>query len=150
MAATNRHTTEMPALSSSAADFLQHTYDFVIVGGGTAGLAVAARLTEDSDVTVGVLEAGKQKLDDPLVNTPAAFLALLNNPEYDWGFMSEPQSHVGGKRFNFPRGKMLGGSSGINYCMYARGSDQDYDDWASLANGTMPEPGYSSFLLRKT
>lgn len=76
--------THMPALSTSAEDFLKHDFDYVVVGGGTAGLVVAARLTENPDVTVGVLEAGKNKLDDPLIDTPAAFLALYSNPEYDW------------------------------------------------------------------
>lgn len=83
--------THLPALSTSAEEFLKHDYDFIIVGGGTAGLTVAARLTENEDVTVGVLEAGKNRLGDPLVDTPAAFFAMFNNPEYDWAFMTEPQ-----------------------------------------------------------
>lgn len=107
--------THLPALSLSAEDFLQHSYDFIIVGGGTAGLTVAARLTENPDVTVGVLEAGKNKLGDPLIDTPGAFLQLFNNPEYDWAFMTEPQEHNQGKSHHIPRGKLLGGSSGINY-----------------------------------
>lgn len=81
----------LPALRESAEDFLQHEYDFIVVGGGTAGLTVAARLTENEDITVGVIEAGKCRLDDPLVDTPAAFLAMFSNPEYDWAFMTEPQ-----------------------------------------------------------
>ena len=84
-------TRSRPALVSSAEDFLANDFDFVIVGGGTAGLAVAARLSENPDVKVGVLEAGKSRLDDPLVDTPAMFLKLLGNPEYDYGFRSEPQ-----------------------------------------------------------
>jgi len=84
----------MPALSTSAEDFLKHEYDYIVVGGGTAGLVVAARLTENPDVTVGVLEAGKNRLGDPLVDVPAAFLGMFNNPEYDWAFMTEPQVHT--------------------------------------------------------
>ena len=82
---------DLPALCTSAEAFLQHNYDFVVVGGGVAGLTVAARLTENPDVTVGVLEAGKNKLNDMLVDTPGMFLALLNNPEYDWQYNSVPQ-----------------------------------------------------------
>jgi choline dehydrogenase-like flavoprotein len=67
----------LPALALSAEDFLKHDYDFVIIGGGTAGLTVAARLSENPDVKVGVLEAGKNKLDDFLVDTPGTFLHLL-------------------------------------------------------------------------
>ena len=81
----------LPALATSAEDFLKHKYDFVIVGGGTAGLVVAARLTENEDVTVGVLEAGKNRLGDMLVDSPAMFLQMFNNPEYDWQFKTVPQ-----------------------------------------------------------
>lgn len=124
----------LPALATSAEDFLKNKYDYVIIGGGTAGLAIAARLTENPDVTVGVLEAGKNKLDDPLVDTPGAFTQLLHNEEYDWAFKTEPQVHNKNKRHHIPRGRALGGSSAINYMMYVRGSTQDYDDWAILAD----------------
>lgn len=89
----NGHTNgvHLPALSTSAEDFNRHGYDYVIVGGGTAGLAVAARLTENSDVTVGVLEAGSNKLGDMLVDCPAMFLQMFSNPEYDWQHMTVPQ-----------------------------------------------------------
>jgi len=67
----------LPALALNADEFLKHDYDYLIIGGGTAGLAVAARLSENPDVTVGVLEAGKNKLDDFIVDTPGAFTQLL-------------------------------------------------------------------------
>ena len=79
------------ALCSTAEEFLSHEYDFIIVGGGTAGLVVAARLTENPDVTVGVIEAGKNRLGDMLVDTPALFTYMLGNEEYDWKFYTTPQ-----------------------------------------------------------
>ncbi|CAD0029485.1 unnamed protein product [Aureobasidium pullulans] len=122
----------LPALCACARGFLDETYDIIIIGGGTAGLAVAARLTEDPNVMVGVLEAGKSRLDDPLVDTPATFPELLGNPEYDYGFKSTPQKGNRDNVHHLCRGKALGGSSAINYMLYVRGSDADYDDWADL------------------
>jgi choline dehydrogenase-like flavoprotein len=79
------------ALVSSASEFTSQEYDYVIVGGGTAGLVLAARLTKNPKVTVAVVEAGKSRLDDMLVNIPALFSKLLWNPEYDWMLSSIPQ-----------------------------------------------------------
>jgi len=102
-----------------AAEFAKQEYDYLILGGGTAGLAVAARLSENPDVTVGVIEAGKNKLDDQLVDTPAMFLQMFCNPDYDWKYMTTPQISADGKKeHHLVRGKMLGGSSAINYMMY--------------------------------
>src|SRR6266536_3111759 len=72
------------AILSSPTEFTNREYDYLIVGGGTAGLVLAARLTENPNVTVGVVEAGKDKLTDMLVNVPALFTKMLWNPEYDW------------------------------------------------------------------
>ncbi|KAG9709141.1 hypothetical protein KCU73_g17439, partial [Aureobasidium melanogenum] len=109
--------TSLPALAACARGFLSETYDFIIVGGGTAGLAVAARLTENPDIVVGVLEVGKSRLDDPLVDNPAAFVQMLGNPEYDHCFKTVPQQR--GIEHHLSRGKALGGSSAINYMMWA-------------------------------
>ena len=75
----------------SVDEFVRQSYDYLICGGGTAGLVIAARLTENSDVTVGVIEAGKNRLGDPLVDVPALFLQMLGNKEYDWAWDSIPQ-----------------------------------------------------------
>ena len=72
-------------------EFIQQNYDYIICGGGTAGLTIAARLTENPDVTVGVIEAGANRMGDFLVDTPALFLQMFNKPEYDWAFKSTPQ-----------------------------------------------------------
>jgi hypothetical protein len=75
----------------SVDEFVGQSYDYVICGGGTAGLVIAARLTENPDVTVGVIEAGKNRLDDPLVDMPAMFLQMLGNKEYDYAWNTIPQ-----------------------------------------------------------
>lgn len=86
----------------------QQSYDYIICGGGTAGLTVAARLTENPEVTVGVIEAGKNRLGDALVDTPALFLQMLGNKEYDWTFDTVPQVQyrqrpLYARRLNMPR-----------------------------------------------
>ncbi|KAJ5494657.1 Glucose-methanol-choline oxidoreductase [Penicillium fimorum] len=113
-------------------EFTRTLFDYVICGGGTAGLTLAARLSENPDVTVGVIEAGKYRIGDPLVDTPAAFPNMFENPDYDWCMYTTPQEGNRGVAHHIPRGKLLGGSSGINYMMYVRGSTQDYDDWAEI------------------
>lgn len=99
-------------------EFVSQKYDFVVVGGGTAGLCVAVRLTEDPDVTVGVLEAGENRMDDPAVSTPGLYPTMIGRDKYDWCMTSIEQPNAGGKKYSMPRGKLLGGSSAINYLMY--------------------------------
>ncbi|KAF2760638.1 alcohol oxidase [Pseudovirgaria hyperparasitica] len=138
---TNGHAASLPSLDQ----FLSKDYDFVIIGGGAAGLCVAARLTEDPNVSVAVLEAGKNKLNDMIVDTPAMHLQALGDPDYDWMLFSEPQGNFKDRVLHYPRGKALGGSTAINYMMYARGSDADFDDWAELAG----DPEWNSNGLKK-
>lgn len=75
----------------TAEQFASQSYDYVIIGGGTAGLVLAARLTEDSSVSVGVIEAGENRMDDPLVMTPGFHTKLYEDPKYDWMFKTVPQ-----------------------------------------------------------
>ena len=80
--------------TATLAEFLQDSFDFLVVGGGTAGLVLAARLSEDPNVRVGVIEAGLSRLGDPKVDMPTGAGMMLNNPEYDWSFRSVPQVGV--------------------------------------------------------
>jgi choline dehydrogenase-like flavoprotein len=109
----------------SVDEFISQKYDYVVVGGGTAGLCVAARLTEDPKVTVAVLEAGENRIDDKAVSTPGLYPTMIGRKEYDWCMTSVKQPDAGNKEYSMPRGKLLGGSSGINYLMYVRGSKGD-------------------------
>ena len=108
-------------------------YDFVIVGGGSAGAALAARLSEDPGVTVALLEAGHRP--PPREEMPVACASLQLDPETDWMLSGDPGNGGRGfknRRMPVPRGKMLGGSSGINYMVFVRGHPGDFDHWAEL------------------
>ncbi|KIW05595.1 uncharacterized protein PV09_03467 [Verruconis gallopava] len=115
-------------------EFISQSYDYIVVGGGTAGLVVAARLTENPDVKVAVLEAGSNRMDDEQINTPSLYPTLIGREKYDWCYNSIPQPSAGNKTYSVPRGRVLGGSSAINYLMYVRGSREDYDGWESMGN----------------
>lgn len=102
--------------------------DFVIVGSGSAGSAMAARLSEDGAHSVIVLEFGGADIG-PLIQMPAALSYPMNMPFYDWGYQTEPEPHLGGRRLACPRGKVIGGSSSINGMVYVRGHARDFDHW---------------------
>ncbi|MEK1889861.1 MAG: choline dehydrogenase [Phyllobacterium sp.] len=103
--------------------------DFVIIGSGSAGSAMAYRLSEDGKHTVIVVEYGGTDIG-PFIQMPAALSFPMNMSTYDWGFSSEPEPHLGGRRLVTPRGKVLGGSSSINGMVYVRGHAHDFDHWA--------------------
>jgi choline dehydrogenase len=107
----------------------QTTFDFIVVGGGTAGCALAARLSEDSGVSVCLLEAGGMD-SHPFIAIPAAVMAAVGRPQLNWGFETTPQAALNGRRIPVPRGHVLGGSGSINGMVYHRGYPRDYDDWA--------------------
>ncbi len=105
------------------------SFDYVIVGAGTAGCLLANRLSEDPDVRVLLLEAGGK--DDYLwIHIPVGYLYTMNNPRTDWCFKTEAEPGLNGRALAYPRGKVLGGCSSINGMIYMRGQARDYDHWA--------------------
>src|SRR5690606_29360793 len=114
-------------------------YDFVIVGGGSAGCALANRLSADPSVSVLVLEAGRADWRwDVFIHMPAALMFPIGSRFYDWKYESEPEPHMNGRRVYHARGKVLGGSSSINGMIFQRGNPLDYERWAS-------DPGMESW-----
>jgi choline dehydrogenase-like flavoprotein len=116
---------------------LPATVDYVIVGGGSAGCVLAARLSEDPSVQVALLEAGPPDAS-VLIHCPAGLALLAKNGQANWGFQTVPQAGLNGRRGYQPRGKVLGGSSSVNAMIYLRGQRADYDRWAAEGN-----PGWS-------
>ncbi len=103
--------------------------DYVVVGAGAAGAVVAARLSEDRDVSVLVLEAGG-KGRGPLFSVPLMTGVLLRSTIANWSYVTEPEAELNGRMIRWPRGKALGGSTAINGMVYMRGLPSDYDRWA--------------------
>jgi choline dehydrogenase len=110
-----------------------NTFDYVIVGAGSAGSVLANRLSEDPNTTVCVLEAGPSDWD-PMIHIPAGFMYTFNNPRVNWLYKMEPSAWTGGRSIQAPRGKTLGGSSSINGHIYNRGQPMDFDTWAQFGN----------------
>jgi choline dehydrogenase-like flavoprotein len=109
------------------------TFDFVVVGGGSGGCAVAGRLSEDPNTSVALLEAGGRN-DNWVVTTPGALVFMVAGKVNNWAFDTVPQKGLNGRIGYQPRGKGLGGSSAINAMVYIRGHRSDYDQWAALGN----------------
>ncbi|MCE3271038.1 MAG: choline dehydrogenase [Ramlibacter sp.] len=112
---------------------LPATVDYLIVGGGSAGCVLAARLSEDPSVQVALLEAGPPDTS-VLIHCPAGLALLAKNGQANWGFQTVPQAGLNGRRGYQPRGKVLGGSSSVNAMIYLRGQRADYDRWAAEGN----------------
>ncbi len=108
------------------------TYDFIIVGAGSAGSVLANRLSADAKCRVLLLEAGRT--DHPWTRVPVGFARLIDNPKANWLYQSEPDEGSGQRPIPVPRGKLLGGSSAINGMVFVRGQSQDFDTWAQLGN----------------
>ena len=114
-------------------DPVNASYDYVVVGGGSAGCVLASRLSEDPSVTVCLLEAGGPD-DSVFIRAPLGFVATANLGIHSWGYHTVPQAGFDGRRGFQPRGKVLGGSSAVNAMVYTRGNARDYDGWATLGN----------------
>jgi choline dehydrogenase len=108
------------------------TFDYIIIGAGTAGCLLANRLSADSSKRVLLIEAG-QKDDYYWIHIPVGYLYCIGNPRTDWLYKTEPDAGLNGRQLRYPRGKTLGGCSSINGMIYMRGQARDYDGWAELA-----------------
>jgi len=108
-------------------------FDYVIVGAGTAGCVLAARLSEDPDVQVLLIEAGGDG-GHPFIHVPALVGAALAQRDLNWGWRTEPQAALGGRQIPLPRGRGLGGTGAVNGMAYFRGQPKDYEDWAAAGN----------------
>ena len=110
-----------------------NTFDYIIVGAGSAGCVLANRLSENPDCSVLLIEAGSKDWH-PFIHMPAGIAKLVNIKSLNWNYHTEPEPHLNNRRMYWPRGKVLGGSSSINAMCYCRGHKKDYDLWSSLGN----------------
>ena len=105
-------------------------FDYLIIGAGTAGCVLAARLSEETEATVCVIEAGSRDTH-PAIQVPALVGVAISRPQLNWRFMTEPQANLDNRPIPLPRGRVVGGSGSINGMAYFRGQPQDFDDWAN-------------------
>ena len=123
------------------------TFDYVIIGAGSAGSVLANRLGEDPASRVCVLEAGPSDWH-PYIHLPAGFIKTFHMKSVNWGYQQEPGPWTGGRSIYAPRGKTLGGSSSINGHIYNRGQRQDFDTWAQLGNRGWSYPDILPYFKR--
>ncbi len=122
---------------------MNRTFDYIVVGAGSAGCVLADRLSQDPANRVCLIEAGPPDTSQ-LIHTPLGVAGLIGNPKVNWCFQTEPEPHLGGRSLFWPRGKTLGGSSSINAMVYMRGHARDYDEWAAEVGD--PSWGYEALL----
>ena len=112
----------------------EESFDYIVIGSGSAGGVVAARLSEDPSVSVLLLEAGPED-DDDMIHLPVGWATLFKT-KWDWGYRTTPQKYLGGRRADWPRMKALGGCSSMNAMVYIRGNRADYDEWRDAYGAT--------------
>ncbi|KAF9567995.1 alcohol oxidase [Agrocybe pediades] len=136
--------------SSLATNAASSSFDYVVVGGGTAGLVVASRLTEDPSISVLVLEAGHSDSIDFNVTVPGLDLTVTGGSIVDWNYTTAPQQFLLNRTIAYPRGFVLGGSSSTNFMAYTRGAAAGYDAWAKLGNPGWDWKGVFPYFKKST
>ena len=106
-------------------------FDYVVVGAGSAGCAVASRLSQCGNYCVALVEAGPPD-NNPWIHVPVGYFSTMGNPKSDWRYETEPDTGIAGRSIPWPRGRVMGGSSSINGLLYVRGQPQDFDIWSQL------------------
>ena len=119
--------------SSISSNSTQQEYDYIVIGAGSAGCVLANRLSADPSNKVLLLEAGARDWN-PWIHVPVGYFKTMHNPSTDWCYMTEPDKGIAERRLQWPRGKVLGGSSSLNGLLYVRGQKEDYDRWEELGN----------------
>ncbi len=122
-------------------------YDYIVIGAGSAGCAVAGRLAEDRETRVLLLEAGPEDRN-PWIHVPVGYYRTMFDPRIGWGYETAPVPGSGGRRITWPRGKVLGGSSAINGLVYIRGQREDFDHWRQLGNAGWSYEDVLPFFVR--
>ena len=123
----------MARSDNTSSDAIAGTYDYVIIGAGTAGCLLANRLSADPSARVLLLEAGGRD-NYHWVHIPVGYLYCFGNPRTDWGYQTAPEPGLNGRTLAYARGRILGGCSSINGMIYMRGQARDYDTWRQLGN----------------
>lgn len=118
----------MAQVSTSAGIAFDEEYDVIVAGAGSAGCIVSSRLTENPEISLCVIEAGKRDTN-PWIHIPLGFGKIVPNPRYNWGYETEPEAELNNRRIVWPRGKVLGGSGSINGLVFLRGAPSDFDEW---------------------
>ncbi len=126
---------------------VSNEFDYIVIGAGSAGCVLAGRLSEDPSVRVLLLEAGGRDWN-PWIHVPVGYFKTMHDPKTDWCYKTEPDPGLNGRSIDWPRGKVLGGSSAINGLLYIRGQPRDYDHWRQLGNSGWAYEDVLAYFMR--